>query len=64
MTARDQIREAVIDYCRRRGQMGPRKAAAHVMQTFGITSSQLSAALADEKLLLAQRSHADELEAV
>jgi hypothetical protein len=54
------LHEACIEYVGKREQMGARKAAAHVMQQFGVTSSELSAALADEGLLLVQRIHADD----
>jgi hypothetical protein len=53
------LREACDEYVRKRGQMGTRKAAAHVMHTYGITSSELSAALSDRGLLLAQGMHID-----
>ena len=62
MATREHIREAVIAYCKRRGQMGSRKAAAHVMQEYGVTSSELAEALADERLRLIDRSSADEPE--
>lgn len=56
----DHVREACIEYVRKRGQMGSRKAAAHVMLAFGVSSMELSAALADRGLLLSQRTHIDE----
>ena len=59
MTVSDHLREACIEYVRKRGQMGTRKAAAHVMQQFGVTSTELSRALADRELLLAQNRDAD-----
>lgn len=55
----DNLREACIAYARKRGQMGARKAAAHVMQEYGVTSSELSAALADRRLLLSQGADID-----
>lgn len=59
MVVSENLREACIEYVRQRGQMGTRKAAAHVMQRFGVTSTELSHALADEGLLLAQKLDAE-----
>ncbi len=59
MSVTEQLREACIEYVRLRAQMGNRKAAAHVMQAFGVTSTELSAALTDDGLLLAQSADAD-----
>lgn len=46
---------AIQDYLAKREQMGARKAAAHVIQTHGVTTSELSQALAERGLLLKQR---------
>jgi len=48
----DQLRRAVADYTFLCGQMPARKAAAHTMQTFGITAQQLADALRDELVAL------------
>jgi hypothetical protein len=48
------IKNAAESYLSRREQMGPRKAAAHVIQEFGVTSHELSAYLAANGLLLRQ----------
>lgn len=59
MATNDHIREACIDYLRLRGQVGFRKAAAHVILKYGVTSSELSAALADQHLLVSQGADVD-----
>jgi hypothetical protein len=48
----NQIKIAVEDYVRRREQMGPRKAAVHVIQEYGITAGELAEALRTEHQLL------------
>lgn len=53
------LREACIDYLKRRGQMGSRKAAAHVIHEFGVTAWELSEYLADYSLVLAQGADTD-----
>lgn len=55
----DHVAEACDEYVRLRTQMGFRKAAAHVMQKYGVTSSELSEALLDRDLLAARRVDAD-----
>ena len=59
MPTTQQITEARDEYARLRAQMGFRKAAAHVMQKYGITSTELSAALRDADLVSARVVHAD-----
>ena len=49
------MQRAAEDYVIRREQMGARKAAAHVIQEFGVTSHELSAYLAEHRLLLQQQ---------
>jgi hypothetical protein len=56
---REHIREAVIAYYERRGQMGARKAAAHVMQEFGVTAADIGRAVAEDRLLYVKPSEAD-----
>lgn len=48
------IENAVNDYVERRTQMSSRKAAAHVMQTWGVSSLELAEALRNRGLLLVQ----------
>lgn len=59
MATREQIREAVIDYYQRRGQMGARKAAAHVIQTHGVTAAEIGEAVAEGRLLKVTPRDAD-----
>jgi hypothetical protein len=59
MASRDLIREAVIDYYKRRGQMGARKAAAHVMQEYGVTAAEIGKAVAEDRLLYVKPTDAD-----
>lgn len=52
----NNIEAAATEYLAKRTQMGSRKAAAHVIQTYGITSSQLSSWLYEHGQLLSQQS--------
>lgn len=54
----ETLDRAAAAYAAKREQVGPRKAAAHVIQEFGVTASQLSAAVAKRGLLLKQRPEA------
>lgn len=47
--------EAIEAYVAKRRQMGAAKAAAHVIQAFGITATQLKDELTERELLLNQR---------
>lgn len=50
------LTHAANEYLDKREQMGARKAAAHVMQKYGVTSSQLSEYLRDHGMLLKQQA--------
>jgi hypothetical protein len=53
------VAEARDEYVRLREQMGFRKAAAHVMQKYGVSSTELSASLHDAGLVKARVVDAD-----
>lgn len=56
----EHLTEACDEYARLRDQMGFRKAAAHAMQKYGVTPTELSeAVLRDRNLLSARKTHAD-----
>jgi hypothetical protein len=50
----DTLQLAADEYLVKRTQMGSRKAAAHIIQTYGITASQLSGYLSERGMLLVQ----------
>ena len=51
----ENINHAVDEYLIKREQLGARKAAAHVIQTFGVTALDLSNVLNERGLLLVQQ---------
>lgn len=64
MASTETIKLAAEDYLTRREQMGSRKAAAHTLQEFGVTSHELTAYLAEHGLLLSQRPRSVVTEAI
>ena len=55
----EHLTTAVIAYLRKRGQMDASKAAAHVVQQFGVTPDDLAHALDDERLAVVRAHHAE-----
>jgi hypothetical protein len=54
----DNLTRAAAEYLEKRDQLGARKAAAHVMQTYGVTSLALSERLRANGQLLSQQATA------
>ena len=50
----DALKLAADAYIAKREQLGPRKAAAHIIQTYGVSASDLSQYLNTHGLLLVQ----------
>lgn len=50
----DNLKRAADDYIVKRDQLGSRKAAAHIIQTYGVTATELSAFLSEQGMLLVQ----------